>query len=278
MKTLASIITLSLLINISVPVHAGERGNIGFGFGTQFHKHQNAQLKTAGINFFRLYGESDNAVTTQSIKKGKTTVEVGANPTFTEDGVVIDVVAFATGKGANYRKWKITDIKMDVGGELLRTVDGDIFWVAPGEAKTRPAAVAVTAINAYAPSTSSAPEQPAQSGGACTPGQPCGPSGSSTPGTQGGQPAEEKGVQQSEADRATTAAAMGLLVTQATGEIAGRKDTFHIPKDMLKDIDPEKDYIKIKAENPNTNKTVKVKAKVPEMLDSVKTVGIEYLY
>jgi hypothetical protein len=41
---------------------ADTRGNLGFGFGTAFHKHQKAMLQNAGMNYFRLYMKGDQGV------------------------------------------------------------------------------------------------------------------------------------------------------------------------------------------------------------------------
>ena len=173
LSNMAAILFLSTLFVL--PVHATERGNVGFGFGTSFHKHQQSALKNASAPFFRLYGDPNDALAVKTVKKGKTTLEIGALPKVTKDGVEVDVMTYATGKGNNYRKWKITDVKMNVGGELLRRTKGDTCFVDVGEAATKPIAVIGTVLNTAVPGDSY--DEGSSQGGACAPGKPCGPSG-----------------------------------------------------------------------------------------------------
>lgn len=56
---IASIICVAMFSGMAM---AQARGNIGFGFGTSFHKHQSAMLKTAGMNYFRLYLKAEEGV------------------------------------------------------------------------------------------------------------------------------------------------------------------------------------------------------------------------
>ena len=57
---IASLICVAMFSGMAMAEQT--RGNIGFGFGTSFHKHQNATLKTAGMNYFRLYLKAEEGV------------------------------------------------------------------------------------------------------------------------------------------------------------------------------------------------------------------------
>jgi hypothetical protein len=57
---IASVICIAMFSGMAMAQQ--NRGNIGFGFGTSFHKHQNAMLKTAGMNYFRLYLKAEEGV------------------------------------------------------------------------------------------------------------------------------------------------------------------------------------------------------------------------
>ena len=57
---IASLICVAMFSSMAMAEQT--RGNIGFGFGTSFHKHQNAMLKTAGMNYFRLYLKAEEGV------------------------------------------------------------------------------------------------------------------------------------------------------------------------------------------------------------------------
>jgi hypothetical protein len=56
---IASVICLAMFSGMAL---AQAKGNIGFGFGTSFHKHQQSMLKTAGMNYFRLYLKAEEGV------------------------------------------------------------------------------------------------------------------------------------------------------------------------------------------------------------------------
>jgi hypothetical protein len=56
---IASVICLAMFSGMAL---AEAKGNIGFGFGTSFHKHQQSMLKTAGMNYFRLYLKAEEGV------------------------------------------------------------------------------------------------------------------------------------------------------------------------------------------------------------------------
>jgi hypothetical protein len=57
---IASVICIAMFSGMALAQQS--RGNIGFGFGAAFHKHQNSMLKTAGMNYFRLYLKAEEGV------------------------------------------------------------------------------------------------------------------------------------------------------------------------------------------------------------------------
>jgi hypothetical protein len=76
---IASVIFVGMLSSV---VMAQSRANIGFGFGVNFQEHQKANLKQAGLNFFRVYFKAEeNLKFFLHTENGSFMVEEGANST-----------------------------------------------------------------------------------------------------------------------------------------------------------------------------------------------------
>lgn len=129
----------------------------------------------------------------------------------TDLGLDIGVSAIATGKGAEFRKWEVTDIRMRMSGEAVRPDKSEKFYTTEESFFRVPAAILFAAI-----------------------GTQIHVAGSSL----------EKGVA-----KAGVALGLGLLVLQARGEIAGEKCLFRLTSARAADIREGQDAIEVTVEN-----------------------------
>lgn len=152
-------------------------------------------------------------------------------------GMKVDTTSLATGrKGPDFRKWEVTDTTILIDGQKVKPVKKDKFYM-PKESAMRNVAVAVfVAIGAqygdYA--------KGAESGQVC-------------PVT--GKPISE-GMKKSGMDRAIDkagmAAGLGLLASQAKGEITGQKCSFNLDKQQAQKLKEGKAALKVRAEHTET--------------------------
>ncbi|MDD5427640.1 MAG: hypothetical protein PHI58_00165 [Candidatus Omnitrophica bacterium] len=126
-------------------------------------------------------------------------------------GMDIGVSAIATGKGAEYRKWRVTDIRIHSGDERIRPDQSDRFYVKEQSLFRIPAAVLFAAI-----------------------GTQIGVSGSTL----------EKGIA-----KAGAAIGFGLLVLAAQGEITGEKAIFHLDDERAEKVLSGASFVEIKLED-----------------------------
>ena len=129
----------------------------------------------------------------------------------TAKGADIGVSAIATGKGADFRKWNITDIKIHVDDERITPDRSDKFYIKEQSLFRVPAAVLFAVL-----------------------------------GTQidvGGN-----GLEQGIA-KAGMAIGLGLLVLSAQGEITGQRAIFHLDKDLAQKAFSGKNFVEIRLEN-----------------------------
>lgn len=146
----------------------------------------------------------------------------------TKDGMDIGVSAIATGKGAEFRKWDITDIRLYIDGERIRTDKTGKFYVRKESFFRIPAAVLFAAL-----------------------------------GTQidvGGSSLEQ-GVA-----KAGMAVGLGLLVLQAHGEITGQKCVFNLDKDLEDKIVDGRDAIEITVENEDMHEKETIRIGIAKVL------------
>jgi len=126
------------------------------------------------------------------------------------DGMYIAVSAVTTGKGAEFRKWEVTDIRLRIAGEAIRPDSYGRFYVTKESIFRYPAAVLFAVIGATVNA-----------------------SGSEL----------SKGV-----TRVGAAIGLGLLATQAKGDITGRNAAFKLSGDIAGKIG-EKDAVEITTED-----------------------------
>jgi hypothetical protein len=137
--------------------------------------------------------------------------DVGVRYKNTQKGLLIGVSAIATGKGAEFRKWEVSDIKMNMGGRRFRPDKESKFYVTEESLFRVPGAIAFAAIGAF--------------------------------GEYGG------GDLNNNLSKIGVGLGMGLIALQAKGEITGSRCLFNIPSDELANIDEGRDYINIIIKN-----------------------------
>ncbi len=137
-------------------------------------------------------------------------------------GMRVGVSAVATGRGAEFRKWSVSDIRLRIGRKAVRPDAAGKFFVTKESLFRVPAAVVFAAIGTQI----------------------------DVDGT-----ALEKGI-----GKAGAAIGLGLLVMQAKGDIDGMQCSFNLDKDTAASIESGRDAIEITMENPELRlkETVKI--------------------
>jgi len=154
----------------------------------------------------------------------KTDCDIGILYRRTPEGMEIQVAAMAIGQGADFRKWEVTDIKLDIDGNIIRPVEFNKFYGRKESVFRVPAAVIFAAIGLMY-------EQYAYEY-----------SGS-------GVRRVEQGAVARTIDKVGMAAGLGLLASQAKGDITGLKSTFKLDNAMADKIDGKNDIVKLIVEN-----------------------------
>lgn len=142
------------------------------------------------------------------------TCDVGILYRQTPQGMEIGVSAIATGRGAEFRKWKVKDIWLSLDDGKTRPARTDKFYVTKESLFRLPAAVVFVAIGAFDK----------------------GPDGSQL----------SQGV-----TRAGMALGMGLLVLQAQGDIAGERCIFKVDQGQMDRMRDGADALEVTVEHPD---------------------------
>lgn len=163
----------------------------------------------------------------KQFKFEKATCYVGVLYKTTAEATTIGVSAIATGMGSQFRKWEISDIKLNIGGEKIRPDTSAKFYVKKESFFRVPAAVLFAVLGAQVE-----------------------PGGSDL----------ERGVA-----KAGMAFGLGLLVLQAEGDIAGQKSTFDIGKKKPGSIVEGRDAVEIIVENDDLHvkETIRIGLSMP---------------
>lgn len=183
-------------------------------------------FKTAAIIFLLIAISVTSAKATEEMQYKRFNLEdvscdAGIRYEEARNGMNIAVSAIATGKGAEFRKWKVTDIRLNIAGDAVRPNKEEKFFVRRESLFRIPAAVIFAAL-----------------------------------GTQidvGGSDLEQ-GI-----TAAGMAVGLGLLVLQAHGDIAGEKCTFNIVKEISEKIEEGNDVAEIMVENEDLHEKYTVK-------------------
>jgi hypothetical protein len=147
----------------------------------------------------------------KKFKFDESSCDVGVRYKTSQKGLSIGVSAIATGKGAEFRKWKVSDIKMGFNGRRFRPEEESKFYVTEESLFRVPGAILFAAIGAF--------------------------------GEYGGSDLNNN------LSKIGVGLGMGLIALQAKGEITGERCVFNIPPDELDNIVEGRDYINILIEN-----------------------------
>jgi hypothetical protein len=136
---------------------------------------------------------------------------VGMRYKSSQKGLLIGVSAIATGKGSEFRKWKVSDIKISYDGRRFRPDKESLFYVTEESLFRVPGAIVFAAIGAF--------------------------------GEYGGSDLNNN------LSKIGVGLGMGLIALQAKGEITGVRCVFKIAPDKLDKIEAGRDYVEILIEN-----------------------------
>ncbi|MFA5255908.1 MAG: hypothetical protein WC419_04335 [Candidatus Omnitrophota bacterium] len=147
----------------------------------------------------------------KKFKFEESSCDVGVHYKSAQKGLLIGVSAIATGKGAEFRKWKVSDIKISMDGRRFRPDKESNFYVTEESLFRVPGAIVFAAIGAF--------------------------------GEYGGSNLNNN------LSKIGVGLGMGLIALQAKGEITGKRCLFNIPSDKLGNINEGADFIDILIEN-----------------------------
>jgi hypothetical protein len=176
----------------------------------------------------------------ETLTAGKTQCDVGILYKETPDGMEIQVAGVATGKGADFRKWEVTDIKLDASGETLKPSTVEKTWGGEASFMRLPAAFVFAAIGS----------QYERYGSECASGHTCPVTGASEDAHPGYKGSTARAI-----DKAGMAAGMGLLTAQAKGEIPVLKCSFLLDREQIKKFLSGELTAKFKLENKGSANT-----------------------
>lgn len=166
---------------------------------------------SVSIFFITSAAFSQEEIEYKKFKLENSSCDVGVRYKNTPKGIVVGVSAIATGKGDEFRKWKVSEIKLKLGGERYKPDKEGKFYVTEESLFRVPGAIVFAAIGALS--------------------------------DYGGSGLEE-GISKTGA-----AIGFGLIALQANGEITGECCIFNVPAATVDKIEEGKDSIEILIEN-----------------------------
>ena len=174
------------------------------------------------LSFFGKFAFSQEEIEYKKFKLEESSCDVGVRYKNTPKGMILGVSALATGKGAEFRKWKVSGIKLNIGGERFKPDIDEKFYVTEESFWRVPGAIVIAAIGAF--------------------------------GEYGGSDMNNT------LSKIGVGLGLGLLALQANGEITGERCIFSLPADVVAKIKEGQDTIEIMIENENLhlNNTIKI--------------------
>ena len=174
----------------------------------------------------------------KQVKVNDVTSDTGVLIKDTPTGSRVDISSLPTGKGANFRKWEVDKIALDFDGERVRPVKCDNFYVVKESALKGPATAVFVALGSqykgYADKAGS--------------GEVCPITGEKKAGSDVEENKLSEGI-----NRAGIAAGLGLIVSQARGQITGKKCAFELNKEQSQKLKDKKGKAKINLINEDDN-------------------------
>ncbi len=157
----------------------------------------------------------------RKFKFAESSCDVGVRYKSTKKKLLIGVSAIATGKGAEFRKWRVSGIKINIDDRRFRPDKESKFYVTEKSLFRVPGAVVFAAIGAF--------------------------------GEYGGSNFNNN------LGKIGVGLGMGLIALQAKGEITGERCVFNIPIDKLDKISEGRDFINILIENEDLHLSESIK-------------------
>ena len=151
----------------------------------------------------------------------------------TPQGMDVTASTVATGQGADFRKWKVDDVRMNLDGEVIKPDKEEDFYIEKNSYYREAAAVTLAAIGS----------QYRRCAGEAQSGEVCPVTG------QKKEVSERKDTIADGIDSAGMAAGMGLLASQARGSIPAKKVTFNLDKTQAKKLLDKKGELRVTAKN-----------------------------
>jgi len=202
-----------------------------------------AMVTSVIVVFFARTSFPQDAIQYKKIKGRKASCDVGILYKKTPRGMDIDVSAIATGKGINFRKWKITDMKLNIEGNKIKAYKKETFYITKESFFHDAATLLFAAIGTQYKKQYA---QQVQSGEVC-------------PVTGDQRVAyKDKGTFAKAIDKAGMAAGLGLLTSQAKGDISAQRYTFSLDGDFTGKVCSGLGAIMIKCENEERHQKDKV--------------------
>jgi hypothetical protein len=159
------------------------------------------------VLLFASFASAQDNIRYRRIELDDASCDVGILYTARPGGVDIAVSAIATGRGAEFRKWEVTDIRLRIAGGKLRPSAEGKFFVNKESFFRVPSAVVFAVLGSQIPAYGSG---------------------------------LNKGI-----TRTGAAIGLGVLAFTAKGDIAGQKCVFDIDDKLAGAIDPATDAVEI---------------------------------
>jgi hypothetical protein len=154
---------------------------------------------------------SQEEVEYKKFKFDESSCDVGVHYKKVKKGLLIGVSAIATGKGSEFRKWEVSDIKINIDSRRFMPDKESNFYVTEESLFRVPGAILFAAIGAF--------------------------------GEYGGSNLNNN------LSKIGVGLGMGLIALQAKGEITGKRCVFNVPPDELDKIVEGRDSIGIMIKN-----------------------------
>lgn len=202
--------------------------------------------------FIVCFAQEEAVIQYSVVKAKRASCSIGILYRRTPNGVVVEIAVLATGKGTDFRKWGILDTKLNIDGQVVKPVETEKFYSKKESIFRAPATVVFAAIGT----------QYERYASSCTQGEVCPVTGQAA--TQ--QVSQKTGPVAGAIDKAGMAAGMGLLTSQAKGEITGMKSTFMLNNDLASRVNGERDLVKIVLENREARQKIRVETHLPSIV------------
>lgn len=176
----------------------------------------------------------------KEIKEDDVTCHTGVSYKTTPTGMDVNVSSLTTGKGINFRRWEVDKVKLNLDGDKIRPDEETNFYVAK-ESYFKGAAV--TTLVVLGSRYSRYADKAKSSGDVCHVSE--------------GEQAQvqEQDSLSKQIDRAGMAAGLGLLASQAKGDLTGKRSLFKLDKNQAQQVLDNKAKLEVTTQNKDLHQT-----------------------